>query len=237
MKGTKDIGFGLMILAMVSSALNGCRDGADAGVDTEEVATMSGAGGWDREKVCEEVCSKYESCFSDMNRTECDKHCGADEGWSNAAGQIWSECLLDLSCDEIEEDDIDIDDYPGECFIIGVADFDIDDATKQFCEQLAETLESCNSANDQMEIMEDCEDVARGFTRTYLDELAVCLDEPCDDLEDCTDAAAEIYNTSAELDDFIPVLDECCQPDDPCNYADDGYCDCDGTQSWDTADC
>jgi hypothetical protein len=30
---------------------------------------------------------------------------------------------------------------------------------------------------------------------------------------------------------------DCCQPDDPCNWADDGFCDCDNVFGWDDADC
>ncbi|MFO8072062.1 MAG: hypothetical protein R6V85_09330 [Polyangia bacterium] len=30
--------------------------------------------------------------------------------------------------------------------------------------------------------------------------------------------------------------DPCCIPDDPCGWADDGYCDCEGCD-WDAADC
>jgi hypothetical protein len=30
---------------------------------------------------------------------------------------------------------------------------------------------------------------------------------------------------------------DCCLLDDPCGWADDGYCDCDGTCDWDAADC
>jgi hypothetical protein len=30
---------------------------------------------------------------------------------------------------------------------------------------------------------------------------------------------------------------ECCGPSDPCEWADDDYCDCDGEQAWDAVDC
>jgi len=30
---------------------------------------------------------------------------------------------------------------------------------------------------------------------------------------------------------------ECCTVGDPCGWADDGFCDCDGTCPWDEADC
>lgn len=30
---------------------------------------------------------------------------------------------------------------------------------------------------------------------------------------------------------------ECCTMDDPCGWADDGFCDCDGACPWDEADC
>jgi hypothetical protein len=41
-------------------------------------------------------------------------------------------------------------------------------------------------------------------------------------------------------DDYCPGytgFDPCCTPDDPCTFANDSICDCDGTCPWDTADC
>ena len=60
-------------------------------------------------------------------------------------------------------------------------------------------------------------------------------DDDCDANEEC-----HTYNNTCYVPTPCPGYEgssDCCDPADPCDWADDSVCDCDGTCSWDSADC
>mgnify|MGYP006291753037 CR=1 FL=1 len=69
-------------------------------------------------------------------------------------------------------------------------------------------------------------------------EMACDTSVSCDDWLSCLDACEE-----EQIDNACPGYepgsgdDYCCQVDDPCGWADDGFCDCGGACFWDGADC
>jgi hypothetical protein len=64
------------------------------------------------------------------------------------------------------------------------------------------------------------------------------LDNDGDGAIDCADPDCATFPGCAS--DFCPGYagaNTCCQNSDPCGWAADGYCDCDGTCAWDQPDC
>ncbi len=65
-----------------------------------------------------------------------------------------------------------------------------------------------------------------------LDDLGGGVDPP-----DAADTATD-PDAGTELCPGYEGYDvECCTLDDPCGWAADGYCDCEGTCDWDAPDC
>ena len=191
----------------------------------------------DAQSSCETMCAKFELCDSSTDESDCVEECAADRGYSNAAFSAYAGCVEDVSCDELFYMD-DVDD----CMETKIANLTLSNTVKDFCADLASALDACNSDFDEREIEDNCRDFAGMLNDDYVKALGECLDEPCDSIEDCFEDAADRFETEAELDvgvayDAYDDDDECCASNDPCDWANDGYCDCEGTQSWDAADC
>jgi hypothetical protein len=214
--------FGFALALGTSSILEACRD------------DENGSGAARKTASCETVCAKYELCYSEeTDESECVEDCIMDRGWSNDAFAEMAQCADEASCDELEGDDEDW----GECLYIALADIQPGRVAEQFCKELASTLETCDDAFDESEGRRSCEDYARWFSNEYIEAQGDCLKESCDSMHDCFDDIADRFRTEAELEDVIPAMNECCADDDPCGWADDGYCDCNGTAAWDSMDC
>lgn len=75
----------------------------------------------------------------------------------------------------------------------------------------------------------------------------MCGDGYCDSGEDCANCAGDCGCAMGEIcsggvcsADYCPGYagsSACCVNGDPCGYAGDGYCDCEGACSWESSDC
>ena len=72
-------------------------------------------------------------------------------------------------------------------------------------------------------------------------EITSCVKErSCVFIEDCLDTHVDSLNQFCTENDPSssedPGYSDCCSPTDPCDYANDGVCDCPG-EAWDSSDC
>jgi hypothetical protein len=96
----------------------------------------------------------------------------------------------------------------------------------------------------------------RALTRDHqriferMDERPPGLGDQFEDFSDCVSsnscaaAGEECLGNAFSLLAACPELledsiggDDCCGSTDTCDWANDGFCDCDGEQAWDVADC
>lgn len=114
--------------------------------------------------------------------------------------------------------------------------------------ELQDAVDSCTS------------DLESGGCQATVEDLEYCLQENSDAIAASADSisCADAGNTTG-LEGFEPPApsarcetvfeacpgasssvgmagDDCCDPSDPCGFADDGFCDC-SEQPWDAADC
>jgi hypothetical protein len=137
----------------------------------------------------------------------------------------YGECLDDEGCWWEDPDDVE-DDCKSEC------EKAFDDLDYEDREEATDCLD-CLA--DEIGGSPDCYD--------YFDAFEEC-ENKCDD-----HGAEEFFEEMDEIEgdidcdydsDYCPGYtgsSSCCMVDDPCDWADDGYCDCDDTCSWDWYDC
>lgn len=100
------------------------------------------------------------------------------------------------------------------------------------CGELVGTLAECtDECTDSLQgASEDCEDAVRDAGR--------CQNgASCAELETGEACLSEVFSIAIECESLLGLSGECCGEDDACDWADDGVCDCEGTQDWDQADC
>ena len=112
------------------------------------------------------------------------------------------------------------------------------------CEKTCDQAIECADAGDAeqsvsecvSECMEDIESVPEDCQGDYVD-VAYCISgKSCEELEE-DDALLDCVS-GVSLSCFLNDDDEdCCDESDPCDWAEDNFCDCGGTTSWDTVDC
>ena len=127
--------------------------------------------------------------------------------------------VIGLGCDDdgIEGSCSDFCSEIGSCFGVQVTG-----------DQLAECESECVAGFN--ELPAECESVVGEVLDCTAD--ALCSGENFD-IEACGNievpaSCEEAFDTSAG---------SCCEADDPCDWANDGFCDCNGDFAWDDADC
>jgi hypothetical protein len=155
-----------------------------------------------------------------------------DRGISSLVVGLVEGCAENESCDELYNETFD------DCLADKISNLPLSAAQADYCTRFAAKAEQCDSSIDESGYRTSCNKEARTLTGEYMNALAVCLDEDCDQLEDCYWAAADDFDTTAASMPYSGGSDEydCCASGDPCGYGDDGACDC-PDQSWDDADC
>ena len=127
----------------------------------------------------------------------------------------------------------------------------INASCQKICIKVAECTTGAGTASvsSDAEMTECVTDCTGGLTITTSDcASSLSLYASCIDAISCSSGSEESLNQCIEESDVFSDCgistegtpdsggDECCDSDDPCEFADDGYCDCPG-ESWDAADC
>lgn len=209
--------------------------------------------------ACADMCDNLAACldWDDDERDECEEGCVSDFDNGNAGDACLDAtidgllCVADLSCAEVDGDDLgDCEDELVDAQEACGDDDDGDDngeddaaALADLCTSVCENLEACDLA-DYAQCADGCAEEAMGVADlggACVDGAAgfyACVqDMVCADLE----AAFVDYDFGACMDaavEFGAACDDaCCTEDNACDWANDGYCDCGGELSWDAADC
>lgn len=99
------------------------------------------------------------------------------------------------------------------------------------CEVYCEKEIDCFAETTYDACIDDCE--------SYSEEEMDCLGE-CIMTSDCMQWKDCVEDCLQPPDDFCPGYQEggdCCKISDPCGWANDNMCDCEGYCEWDSADC
>ncbi|MEO0815011.1 MAG: hypothetical protein AAFY60_19280 [Myxococcota bacterium] len=117
----------------------------------------------------------------------------------------------------------------------------VEAACSDFCSDIA----ACFGASISGDQLNECEtECADGFAElpSECEDVAVDVLE-CSAEALCSNDSQNIAERCANVD--VPVACEaafddggnCCADGDPCDWAEDGFCDCSGQFAWDSVDC
>jgi hypothetical protein len=178
--------------------------------------------------------------------------------WCGAYAQGWDDCLEDMGCTIDDMAEFQNDCY-SECKDV-LQDLDLTERQEAVAclECVGYEAGPSPSCDDWMEAGQDCaeecyQDGAIEFSEDLdLEPDITCNDTDIDidsdidtdidmDIDVDTDTDTDV-DTDTDTGAFTPCdgylgSDECCSNEDPCGWADDGFCDCGGHCFWDAADC
>ncbi len=128
---------------------------------------------------------------------------------------------------------------------IAAAGLGCNDGVDGACSDLCNDVAACFGAQASGDEIAECEnDCVQGFAELPSEcedaavEIINCTGEALcgeGDLEGCASGIEIPEGCEAALEDGSSG--SCCAADDPCDWANDGFCDCSGSFSWDAADC
>jgi hypothetical protein len=115
---------------------------------------------------------------------------------------------------------------------------------EKICDDGCASSAECDELGGQSEAdcRAECEDALEDADKDCLDAFEDFSD--CVSSNSCAAAGEECLGNAFSLLAACPELledsiggDDCCGSTDTCDWANDGFCDCDGEQAWDVADC
>ena len=115
-------------------------------------------------------------------------------------------------------------------------------STNEVCADLCEKQAECAGASNTSVCTTECESNIESVSSECKDpilEMGACMtDLDCEDLEGLGILTCVPDDMPASCLEALSSGDEdCCVEGDPCDWADDGFCDCDDEQAWDANDC
>lgn len=242
----------LIVLVALAFATSACGEASDGG------------GTVDKSVSCATMCAKLELCDSSgVDESDCTEACEDDRVVAQVGQRAVTDCVDELSCNQLSFDLID-------CVDDAFSIIDPTEAGRDFCSEWAETANVCDENLDRNDARRDCEDWAGGKSDVYVEALQECLVEPCDRIVDCMFEVDDRFDTSGSgqtlsivrgateviLVEFEPepgpspspepcsgpgceepAPAACCSDTNPCGWEEDGWCDCDAAFAWDAVDC
>ena len=184
---------------------------------------------------CQTLCAKFELCDSATDETDCADACIDDQARSPALIEISTDCVEAASCDEVSSGAYD------DCVVERVLEFPVRGLDEAFCSEYAAKTKDCNSGVREDELKGQCVDLVRAFLGDYVTSLGECLSESCEEVQACMDRVADSFHTNVIMPFLVDITtgpdNACCQSEDVCQWANDGFCDCEGAFAWDAGDC
>ena len=220
-----DLGKLLIAASMIVSPwfISACGNKSDGDDDDGRSSGRSG--------ICDSICARAAECGAG-SRNNCLDACRNDTVSSSAALQIVEICAADVSCSGFSTGDL------SECVSQGITDLDTTAATEEYCDAWRDWAGECLGTAPSTA---ECYAVANAASSAYLAELTDCLSEDCEEAPDCVEAVDTRYDAGDSIlqlvYDGFGGSDSCCSTGDPCDWANDGVCDCGGTYGWDANDC
>lgn len=168
------------VVALVLGGMTGaCDEGASA-----------------RQRACEAICDRYESCDDGTDVADCQDDCVAQSFRSDRYFETREDCAQSLSCNRLE-DESELDDCVGDA----LRNDKVSDDTESICEGLGNKLADCGDAIDAEQVATDCRKIAITLSPTYLAESDECGRARCADVIACFDDLADDYDTDVKLYD------------------------------------
>jgi hypothetical protein len=147
-----------------------------------------------REKACEAICDRFESCDDATDVADCQDECVAESFRSDRYFETREECAQSLSCNRLV-DQSELDDCVGDA----LRNDKVSAETENICEGLANTLADCDDAIDGDEVVAACLEIAITLSATYLAESDECGRARCAEVVACLDDLADDYDTDVKL--------------------------------------
>lgn len=214
----------LSVMGLISLGVVGLGCSAASEQDDDETLLSSASGD---SQSCEMWCAKLELCF-DIDESDCVEDCIDDRGYESSYTQLVATCHEEASCNEISNQEV------WDCVDDGVRRMSPSVAGEEYCSDLGSVLDECNDQNDRDDVIDECIEFIAIHRDSFIEASTECLDDPCDEILECSYEAADDVNTASILWVGEP---SCCTSSNLCEWSNDGRCDCYGLFSWDSGDC
>jgi hypothetical protein len=147
-----------------------------------------------RERACEAICDRFESCDDGTDVADCQEECVAQAFRSDRYFETRQDCAEALSCNRLV-DESELDDCVGDA----LRNDKVSDETERICEGLGNKLADCDGAIDGEEVATECRNVAITLSPTYLVESDECGRARCAEVIACFEDLADDYDTDVKL--------------------------------------